>query len=113
MAHSAAQPQVILEQSAAGPVRTGSTGQRPSPGRASPRPLDGRQYSRIGDPRRIAPAVSTCPCPAALAQAPNDATPRLPGRSSAAWPRMRSRDAPRRAGQRPCGAGEVSGWRGG
>ena len=99
MAHRAAQPQVIIEQSAAGPVRTGSTGQRLSPWpRLAPA---ARRQAVIPDrgPRRIAPVVSTCPCPAALAQAPNDATPRLPGRSSAAWPRMRSRDARRRAGK--------------
>jgi hypothetical protein len=93
---------VIIEQSAAGPVRTGSTGQRRSPW---PRLAPAARRQAVipdRDPRRIAPVVSTCPWPAALAQAPNDATPRLPGRSSAAWPRMRIRDARRRAGQVPC-----------
>jgi len=93
MAHPAAQPQVIIEQSAAGLVCTGSTGQQLSPcPRLAPA---ARRHAVVPDrgPTGIAPVVSTFPCPAALAQAPNDATPRLPGRSSAAWPQMRARDA--------------------
>ena len=65
MAHRAAQPQVIVEQSAAGPVRTGSTGQRLSrwprlaPGRstAGSNPGPGTH----GTSRRLYPLVPAQP----------------------------------------------------